>query len=121
LRERVAQTIVEDEGVKGFRCGLAKPKVQPNLSKTINLILLQFGPFDAVQRVGEISSGWLFCLRDLSHTYSYTCFIFNKETKQKEKETSKGSTGLNTEEPKFIINLLISFLFLFNFLVRKLF
>jgi hypothetical protein len=54
-----------------------------NLFETIYLILLQFGPFGVVQHVGEISSMWLLCLRDLPHTYSCTRFIFNKETKQR--------------------------------------
>jgi hypothetical protein len=65
-------------------------------------VLLRVGSFGVVQRVGKISSVWLLCLRDLPHTYSYTC-LFNKEIETKEIETSNGSTGLNTGEPKFII------------------
>ena len=36
----VAQTIVLEEGVKGFRCGLAQPEVQPILSEIICPVLL---------------------------------------------------------------------------------
>jgi hypothetical protein len=52
---------------------------------------------------------WLFCLRDLPHTYTCTYLLKQKETKV---ETNQGSTGLYTGEPKFYSLLLLLFLLL---------
>jgi hypothetical protein len=63
--------------------GLAKPEVQPIVPRVISFVLLQVESFGVVQCVGEISSVWLLCLRDLPHTCSYTCLL-DKQTKGKQ-------------------------------------
>jgi len=88
--------------LREVRDGLTKTEVQPILSKVICFVLLQVGSFGVVQCVGEISSVPLLFLRDLPHTYFVPALFSTKKQKTKETETSKGSTGLNTEEPKFI-------------------
>ena len=66
------------------RGGLTKPKVQPILPWAICPVLLHVGSDDVCATCWwEISNVCSSCLRDHSHTYCCTCFLFNKE-KQKE-------------------------------------
>ena len=76
MREVVAQTIVEDEGVKGIRDRLAKPKVQPIFSSQLFHPSACLDCLMLVQRVGGRSRKCsLLRMGDLPHTYSCTCFI----------------------------------------------
>ena len=60
----------------------------------------------------EISNVCVSCLRDLLHTYFCTCFT---QTKRNKGGNNKGSTSLNTEEPKsfYYYYLLIINIFLY--------
>ena len=66
---------------KGFRCGLAKPEVQPILSEAIYPVLPHDDRLRLCNMWWEISNVCMSNLRDLPHTYICTCFLFNKETK----------------------------------------
>ena len=98
LRVVLHKPSFEEEGAEGIWGDLAKPEVQPILSEVIYFVLLQVGSFGVVQRVGEISSVWLLCLRDLPTLILIPAFI---QTKRNKAETNNGSAGLNTGEPKF--------------------
>jgi hypothetical protein len=50
--------LVEEEGVKGFKCGLAQPKVQPIYSKAICPVLLH----DDHLRLCNVLGGDLECV-----------------------------------------------------------
>jgi hypothetical protein len=55
LRVVLHKPSVVEEGVKGFRCGLAKSKVQQIHSEVIYPVLLHVGLLDAVQRASRRS------------------------------------------------------------------
>ena len=61
--------------------GLVELEVKSILSGAFGPVLLHDDCLMFVQHVGEISNVWLFCLRDLPHTYFCTCLLFSKETK----------------------------------------
>jgi hypothetical protein len=69
--------------LREVRDGLTKPEVQPILSEVIYFVLLQVGSFGVVQRVEEIWSVRLLCLRDLPHTYFELALFSTKKQKQK--------------------------------------
>ena len=73
LKVKLHKPQLKMKELQKVRDGLVKPEVQPILSGVICFVLLQVGSFGVVQHVREISSLWLLCLRDLPHTYSYTC------------------------------------------------
>ena len=117
-----AQTIIVEKGVKWFRCGLAKPKVQPILYKTI------FSPFcmSIVVEEGvkwsidvcatcwwEISNVCSSCLRNLPHSYCCTCFYLTKKNKKKQTRALPAKTlgSLN-----FII-IIITFIFVIYYYI----
>jgi hypothetical protein len=101
------------EGVKGFRCGLTTPKVQPIHSEAICHVLLHDDrPMLCNVLVENLEYERVELERSPPHLFLYP-FLFNKENK-----TNKGSTSLNTREPKFycyyyLLFIIIIFIYIF--------
>jgi hypothetical protein len=70
------------KGLWGVRNGLAKPRVQPILSKAICSVLLLVRLFDVVQRVGGRSRMYVSYAREISPILMLVPILFDKE-KQK--------------------------------------
>jgi hypothetical protein len=81
----------------GVRNGLAKPGVQPILSKAICSVLLRVRSFDVVQRVGRRSRTCVSYAREISPALILVPVLFDKE-KQKWKQT-RALLVENTREP----------------------
>ena len=105
--------------LREVRGGLAEPEVQPILSGAICSVLLYVGLVDVCATCWwEISNVCSLCLRDLP-TLILVHALSDKETKM---EMNKGSTSLNTREPKtYLLSLLLNYYFSINLLCLFLF